>query len=73
MRVKTSVTLPADVIARLDMIDSNRSAVLEKAARAFISLHERQARNAKDLDLISRNADGLNKEAADALAFQSWK
>jgi metal-responsive CopG/Arc/MetJ family transcriptional regulator len=42
MRVKTSVTLPADLIARLDLIDSNRSAVLERAARAFLALRECQ-------------------------------
>jgi metal-responsive CopG/Arc/MetJ family transcriptional regulator len=70
MRVKTSVTLPADLIARLDLIDSNRSAVLERAARAFLALQERQSRDTRDMEIIGRNADALNREAADALAFQ---
>lgn len=73
MRVKTSVTLPADLIARLDAIDSNRSAVLERAARAFLALQERQARDAKDMGIIGRNAVALNREAADALAYQRLK
>jgi metal-responsive CopG/Arc/MetJ family transcriptional regulator len=73
MRVKTSVTLPADLIARLDLIDSNRSAVLERAARAFLALQERQSRDTRDMEIIGRNADGLNREAADALAFQRPK
>ncbi len=73
MRVKTSVTLPADLIARLDLIDSNRSAVLERAARAFLALRERQSRDIRDMEIIGRNADALNREAADALAFQRLK
>jgi hypothetical protein len=64
MRVKTSVTLPADLIARLDLIDSNRSAVLERAARVFLALQERQSRDARDMESIGRNADALNREAA---------
>ena len=73
MRVKTSVTLPADLIARLDLIDSNRSAVLKRAALAFLALRERQSRDARDMEIIGRNADALNREAADALAFQRLK
>lgn len=73
MRVKTSVTLPADLITRLDAIDSNRSAVLERAARAFLALQERQSRDTRDMEIIGRNADALNREAADALAFQRLK
>ena len=73
MRVKTSVTLPADLIARLDLIDSNRSAVLERAARAFLALQERQSRDIRDMEIIARNPDTLNREAADALAFQRLK
>lgn len=73
MRVKTSVTLPADLIARLDLIDSNRSAVLERAARAFLALQERQSRDTRDMEIIGRNADALNREAADALGFQRLK
>jgi hypothetical protein len=73
MRVKTSVTLPADLIARLDLIDSNRSAVLERAARAFLALRERQSRDTRDMEIIGRNAEALNREAADSLAFQRLK
>ena len=34
VRVKTSITLPADLLERVDRIDSNRSAFLERAALA---------------------------------------
>jgi metal-responsive CopG/Arc/MetJ family transcriptional regulator len=73
VRVKTSVTLPAELIARLDRVDSNRSAVLERAALAFLALQERQARDKRDIEIIGRNADALNREAADTLSFQSFK
>ena len=73
VRVKTSVTLPAELIARLDRVDSNRSAVLERAALTYLALQERRARDKKDIDIIGRNAEALNREAADALGFQRLK
>jgi metal-responsive CopG/Arc/MetJ family transcriptional regulator len=70
VRVKTSITLPAELLGRLDRLDKNRSAVLEKAALAYLSNLERQARDRKDIEIINRNADRLNREAIDALEYQ---
>jgi metal-responsive CopG/Arc/MetJ family transcriptional regulator len=46
VRVKISITLPADLIERLDQVDTNRSALLEQAALAFLAQDERLAQEA---------------------------
>ena len=70
MRVKTSITLPEDLLDRLDRVDKNRSALLERAAIAWLAHLERQMRDRKDLEIIDRNADRLNREALDVLGYQ---
>jgi metal-responsive CopG/Arc/MetJ family transcriptional regulator len=70
VRVKTSITLPADLIERLDRLDKNRSALLERAALAYLAQRERQERDAKDIRIIDRNARRLNREAQDTLDYQ---
>ncbi len=70
MRVKTSITLPEEVLKRIDRYDKNRSALLERAALAYLARLEREARDRKDLEIINRNADRLNEEAADVLGYQ---
>ena len=70
MRVKTSITLPKELLGRLDRVDKNRSALLERAALAYLARLERQARDRKDIDMIDRNAESLNREAMDTLEYQ---
>ena len=70
VRVKTSVTLPEELLARISRIDKNRSAVLEQAALAYLDQIERQLRDTKDTDIINRNARRLNREAEDVLEYQ---
>ena len=70
MRVKTSVTLPKELLTRMDALERNRSAFLERAARAYLSALDRQRRDARDLEIINRNARRLNREAADVLQYQ---
>jgi metal-responsive CopG/Arc/MetJ family transcriptional regulator len=70
VRVKTSITLPAELIDRLDRVDTNRSALLEQAALAYLAQRERRARDEKDTEIINRNAQRLNQEAMDALDYQ---
>ena len=70
MRVKTSITLPKDLIGRLDRVDRNRSALLERAAIAYLAQLDRQARDRRDIGIIDRNADRLNREAMDTLEYQ---
>jgi metal-responsive CopG/Arc/MetJ family transcriptional regulator len=70
MRVKTSVTLPQELLSKMDAIDPNRSAFIEKATRAYLSAIEKRRRDARDLQIINANARRLNKEAADVLKYQ---
>jgi metal-responsive CopG/Arc/MetJ family transcriptional regulator len=73
MRVKTSVTLPEDLLRSLDRAaggHSNRSRLIEEAIRALLDAKARAARDAKDIEVINRHADRLNDEAADVLEYQ---
>jgi len=58
------------LLSRLDRIDKNRSALLERAAMAYLAQMERQARDRRDIEIIDRNADRLNREALDTLEYQ---
>jgi metal-responsive CopG/Arc/MetJ family transcriptional regulator len=70
VRVKTSITLPKELLARIDREDKNRSALLERAARAYLARLERKRRDERDLEIIRRHADRLNREARDTLEYQ---
>ena len=73
MKVKTSVTLTADLLEAIDQQAGprrNRSDFIEKAVRAYIAQAVRDAQNEKDLDIINRRAKRLNEEAADVLSYQ---
>jgi hypothetical protein len=72
VRVKTSITFPAELLARLDRIDGNRSAVLERAANAYLDHLERVERDRKDIEIINRHASRLNQEAQDTLEYQKF-
>ncbi len=50
-----------------------KSKTITPLARAeYISQEEREQMNARDLEIINRNADQLNAEAEDILRYQSW-
>ena len=70
MRVKTSITLPRELLARLDRVDRNRSALLERAAEAYLKELGRRERDRRDIAIIDKNAARLNREAADVLDYQ---
>ncbi len=70
MRVKTSVTLPSELLEAIDSFDTNRSAFLELAAKALVVKITKERRDAKDLEIINRCADQLNREAEEFLEFQ---
>lgn len=73
VRIKTSITLPKELLNRLDHVDKNRSAVLERAARIYLAQLEREARDRRDLEIIDRHAGRLNREAEDALGYQKLR
>ena len=73
MKVKTSITLSEDLLEAIDQRSAqfkNRSDFVEAAIRAFIAQMIRDEQNAKDLTIINQQADRLNQEAADVLAYQ---
>ena len=70
MRIKTSITLPEDLLKCIDRADSNRSALIERATRAYLARLEKARSEAKDAEIINANAGRLNREAMDVLEYQ---
>jgi Predicted transcriptional regulators containing the CopG/Arc/MetJ DNA-binding domain and a metal-binding domain len=73
MKVKTSITLSKDILKAVDELSGkykNRSEFIEVALRTFIEQMIRKEQNARDLEIINRRAEHLNKEALDVLDFQ---
>ncbi len=74
MKVKTSITLPGDLVSQIDALSGrygNRSAFIEKAVRNLIDTETRRERDLKDLEILNKQASELNKEAEDVLDFQA--
>ena len=74
MKVKTSVTLSPEVLEAIDEFadgNGNRSQVIERAAREFLARHARELREARDLEILDRVADELNREVEDVLEYQA--
>jgi hypothetical protein len=70
VRVKTSITLPKELLDRFDRVDMNRSALLERAALAHLAAMETHERGKRDIAIINRNSRRLNREAMDTLEYQ---
>jgi metal-responsive CopG/Arc/MetJ family transcriptional regulator len=73
MKVKTSITLSEDILKFLEKESrkgESRSEVIDRLLRETITTNHRQAREAKDLELINKHIDELNKEAEDVLEYQ---
>lgn len=70
VRVRTSITLPAELLKIIDRANSNRSAFFERAASAYLTGLNKAKRDASDLAIINSNADRLNAEALDVLDYQ---
>ena len=74
MKVKTSITLSEELLKAVDkrtrQQKRTRSDLIEAAVKAFLQQLAREEQNARDLDIINRRADSLNREAADVLEYQ---
>lgn len=73
MKVKTSVTLEEDTVRAIDQLangESNRSRVIETAVVEYIERRRRERRDARDLEILNRNAEEYAREMADVLAYQ---
>lgn len=73
MRVRTSVTLPQELLVQVDELAGmkrKRSDFVEAALQAYIRDIVRRRRNARDLEILNRYADELNAEAMETLEYQ---
>ncbi len=73
MRTKVSITLPQELLEAVDRRarreKKTRSSLIEAAVRISIENQIRHEQNARDLEIINRNADSLNREARDVLEY----
>lgn len=73
MRIKTSITLASGTVEAIDEIagqHSNRSRVIEQAAVEYIQRYRCRLREARDLEILNRAAEELNRETEDILVYQ---
>jgi metal-responsive CopG/Arc/MetJ family transcriptional regulator len=73
MRVKTSVTIDEGLLRAIDKVASrgrSRSRIIEDAAREYLAVRARAAREGRDLQILNAVADALNREMEDVLAYQ---
>ena len=73
MKVKTSITLSRELLQAIDARTGRRrsqSEFIEAAVQAFLDKSMRDARSARDLEILNRRAARLNREAVDVIAFQ---
>lgn len=74
MKEKTSITLSKEVLTGIDRIAGSRksrSAFIEAVLAEYLRSKARTARDARDLEIINRNAEKLNREALDILEYQA--
>jgi len=70
VKVKTSITLPEDLLRAIDQTDPNRSSFIEKAARQYLATLTKSRREAQDAEILNAHAEALNREALDVLEYQ---
>lgn len=73
MKVKTSVMLSQALLSDIDHLlrkNKSRSEFIEIALRFYIGQLKRSEQAEKDIEIINRQADYLNREVQDALQYQ---
>jgi metal-responsive CopG/Arc/MetJ family transcriptional regulator len=74
MKEKTSVTLSKGVLAGIDRLagsKQSRSAFIDAVLSEHLRAQARAERDARDAEIINRNAERLNREALDVLEYQA--
>ena len=74
MKEKTSITLSKDVLKGIDHLagsKQSRSAFIEGILSQYLRERKKAQRDARDLELINRHADELNRDAREALEYQA--
>ena len=72
-KVKTSVSLSEGLLQAVDALagKASRSAWIERSVRASVQRALRRQRDEAEVRLLNEHADSLNRESADALAYQT--
>ena len=72
-KVKTSVSLSQGLLHAVDVLagKSSRSAWIERSVRASVQRALRRRRDDNEVRMLNEHADSLNRESADALAYQT--
>lgn len=74
MRVRTSVTLPKELLIKVDALagkKNKRSAIVESALRDYVAKENGRKLNRRDIEIINKNADLINKQVEETLEFQA--
>jgi metal-responsive CopG/Arc/MetJ family transcriptional regulator len=74
MKVKTSITLSKEILRQIDQHAegaNNRSAFIELAVRTYLEMAKRTRRDQRDMEIINRASEKLNREAMDVLQYQA--
>jgi metal-responsive CopG/Arc/MetJ family transcriptional regulator len=74
MKEKTSITLSKEVLTGIDRIagsKQSRSAFIETVLQQYLRQRARAQRDARDIELINRHAEQLNRDALDSLEYQA--
>jgi metal-responsive CopG/Arc/MetJ family transcriptional regulator len=74
MKEKTSITLSREVLAGIDRAagsKQSRSAFIESVLQQYLRQKARAQRDARDIEIINRNAARLNRDAEDGLDDQA--
>lgn len=72
-KIKTSVVLPKKLLVRVDKIKSkkqSRSKLIENLLNDFVAKEKHKELNKRDMKIINRNADKINKETLETLEYQ---
>ena len=74
MKEKTSITLSREILTGIDRIAGSklsRSAYIEAVLAEHLRARKRAQRDARDVEIINRNAEHLNRDAEDGLEDQA--
>jgi len=74
VKQKTSITLSREVLAGIDRVagsKKSRSAFIESVLAEHLRARALAERDARDLAIINRNAERLNRDAEDGLEYQA--
>jgi metal-responsive CopG/Arc/MetJ family transcriptional regulator len=74
MKEKTSITLSREVLTGIDRIAGSRqsrSAFIESVLLQYLRDRARAQRDARDVEIINRRAEKLNRDAEDGLQYQA--